>query len=47
LEGRGQDYIPEVSRDSVRDFGKKQLFDTPEIIDELFESDENNEEYSI
>lgn len=46
LEGRGQDYIPEVSRDSVLKFTKKQLFDTPEIIDELFESDDVREEYS-
>ena len=46
LEGRGQDYIPEISRDSVLKLTKKQVFDVPEIIDELFESDEMREEYS-
>ena len=47
LEGRGQDYIPEISKEDVRKFTKKQIFDTPEIIDELFESDEEQCEYSI
>ena len=46
LEGRGQDYIPEISRDDVKKFTKKQMFDTPEIIDELFETDDSREEYS-
>lgn len=46
LEGRGQDYIPEISRDDVAKFTKRQTFDVPEIIDELFECDECHEEYS-
>lgn len=46
LEGRGQDYIPEISRDTVLKLTRKQLFDTPEIIDELFESEDIREEYS-
>jgi hypothetical protein len=45
LEGRGQEYIPEISREDVQRFTKKN-FDVPEIIDELFEEDENKEEYS-
>lgn len=47
LEGRGQEYIPEVSRDEVKEFLKRKSFDVPEIIDELFESEEHHEEYSI
>lgn len=46
LEGRGEDYLPEISRDDVVRYTKKQLFDVPEIIDELFESDGIKEEYS-
>lgn len=46
LEGRGEDYLPEISRDDVARYTKKQLFDVPEIIDELFESDDIKEEYS-
>jgi len=46
LEGRGEDYLPEISRDDVARYTKKQLFDVPEIIDELFESDNIKEEYS-
>jgi hypothetical protein len=46
LEGRGEDYLPEISRDDVARYTKKQLFDIPEIIDELFESDNIKEEYS-
>lgn len=46
LEGRGEDYLPEISRDDVARYTKKQLFDVPEIIDELFESDGIKEEYS-
>ena len=47
LEGRGQDYIPEISRDVVKQFSKKQLFDTPDIIDELFEGSEDKDEFSL
>lgn len=46
LEGRGEDYIPEVSMDDVvkkRKFGEDE---TPEIIDSLFEEDEFKEEFS-
>lgn len=46
LEGRGENYIPEVSKDDCIKISKKQYFDTPEIIDELFESYEENIEYS-
>jgi len=46
LEGRGENYLPEISRDDVARYTKKQLFDVPEIIDELFESDDIKEEYS-
>lgn len=47
LEGRGQDYIPEISKDDVMRLSRKKVFDTPEIIDELFESDKDRTEYSI
>ena len=47
LEGRGQDYIPEISREDVARFEKKKSFDVPEIIDRLFEGDEDDVEYSI
>ena len=47
LEGRGENYIPEVSKDDLLLISKKEYFDTPEIIDELFESEEEgNVEYS-
>lgn len=46
LEGRGENYLPEISRDDVKRYTKKQLFDVPDIIDELFESDDVKEEYS-
>ena len=46
LEGRGHDYLPEISRDDVLKFTKKQVFEVPEIIDELFESQEEDVEYS-
>ena len=45
LEGRGLEYIPEISREDVQRFNKK-VFDAPEIIDELFEDDVCKEEYS-
>lgn len=47
LEGRGQNYIPEISREDIVRFEKKKSFDVPEIIDRLFEGDEDNVEYSI
>lgn len=46
LEGRGENYLPEISRDDVLKFTKKQAFDVPEIIDELFEKEEHYVEYS-
>lgn len=46
LEGRGQDYIPEISRDDIARFTKKQVFDVPEIIDRLFEEEEEDVEYT-
>ena len=47
LEGKGEDYIPEISRDDELKVIKKQEFDVPEVIDRLFESDEIESEYSI
>ena len=47
LEGKGEDYMPEVSRDDERRITKKQLFDAPEIIDELFEKEDDGAEYTI
>lgn len=46
LEGRGQEYIPEISRDDIVRFTKKEIFDVPEIIDRLFEEDEDDVEYA-
>ena len=46
LEGKNEDYMPEISRDEVRKIVEKN-FDVPEIIDELFESEDENVEYSI
>lgn len=46
LEGRGQDYIPEISRDDVMKFVNKKTYDVPEIIDDLFETEEIEAEYS-
>lgn len=46
LEGKGEDYMPEVSREEVKKIVQRK-FDVPEIIDELFESEEENAEYSI
>ena len=47
LEGRGQDYIPEINKEDIARFEKKKSFDVPEIIDRLFEGDEDDVEYSI
>lgn len=47
LEGKGEDYMPEISRDDELRVIKKGSFDVPEIIDELFESEEIESEYSI
>ena len=44
LEGRGEDYIPEISKDDIRD--SKQLKEIPDIIDPLFERKEDTAEYS-
>lgn len=46
LEGRGESYMPEISRDEIFRVKKKRAFDAPEIIDELFESFEYDVEYS-
>jgi len=46
LEGRGQDYIPEISRDTIERLNGKKHFDVPEVIDELFEGEDIHEEYS-
>lgn len=40
LEGRGEEYVPEICRDDVPKFEKKRNFDIPEIIDPLFEEEE-------
>lgn len=47
LEGRGQNYIPEINREDIAKFERKKSFDVPEIIDRLFEGDEEDVEYSI
>lgn len=47
LEGRGENYIPEISRDDISRLEKKKNFDVPEIIDPLFEEDEYEVEFSI
>ena len=44
LEGRGEDYIPEISKDDIKD--GKQLKEIPDIIDPLFERKEDTAEYS-
>lgn len=46
LEGRGQDYIPEISRDDAKRFLNKEQFDVPDIIDSLFEETESSVECS-
>lgn len=46
LEGRGQNYIPEISRDDIARFTKKQVHDVPEIIDRLFEEEEYEVEFA-
>ena len=43
LEEMGQDYVPEVPKDLINK-KKKDDFDYPEIIDPLFEEDENSVE---
>lgn len=45
LEGRGEDYIPEISREDLK-VRKKERFDVPEIVDPLFEEDGDRAEYS-
>ena len=46
LEGKGENYLPEVSKDEVRKITQK-VFDVPEIIDDLFESEEDDAEYTV
>ena len=46
LEGRGENYIPEISHDNLIEEAKKRCFDVPDIIDPLFEDNENEVEYS-
>ena len=45
LEEMGQDYVPEIPKDLINK-KKKEDFDYPEIIDPLFEEDENSAEYT-
>lgn len=45
LEGRGQDYMPEITDEVTHK--KNKNFDVPEIIDELFEKEEYEPECSI
>ena len=45
LEEMGQDYVPEIPKDLINK-KKKEDFDYPEIIDPLFEEDENSTEYT-
>lgn len=47
LEHRGVDYIPEVSKDDIVRFEKKMMFDVPEVVDPLFEEDDEDIEYTI
>ena len=39
LEGKGEDYVPEVPKDQDKKKPKNRDFDTPEIVDPLFEED--------
>lgn len=45
LEEMGQDYVPEVPKETAKS-KKKTDFDIPEIIDPLFEEDEHSVEYT-
>lgn len=45
LEGRGQDYIPEISREDIK-HKKRENFDVPDIVDPLFEEDGDQAEFS-
>lgn len=47
LEGRGENYIPEVSKADLERLERKKNFDVPEIIDPLFEDDDSDVEYSM
>lgn len=44
LEGRGEDYIPEVSKDDMDKSERHQ--EVPDVIDPLFERNEDSAEYS-
>lgn len=47
LEGRGENYIPEISRDDIDKFKHpRKKVKTPEIIDKLFEEDDEDIEYT-
>jgi hypothetical protein len=45
LEGRGDDYIPEISREDSKT-KKKERFDIPDIVDPLFEDEGEHAEFS-
>ena len=45
LEEVGNDYVPEISKEDKKN-KKKSDFDCPEIIDPLFEEDENSVEHT-
>lgn len=47
LEKVGEDFIPEIPHDGIEMKKKKQNFDVPEIIDPLFEDEDEDVEYSI
>lgn len=46
LEGKGEDYIPEIPKDQLDRPKVRRDFDLPSIIDPLFEDDGEKEEYS-
>ena len=46
LEGKGEDYVPEVPKDQDKKKPKNRDFDTPEIVDPLFEEDKGSVEYT-
>lgn len=47
LEGKDQNYLPEISKDDIIRLETRTAFDVPEIIDPLFEATESDVEYSV
>lgn len=45
LEGKGEDYVPEIPKEQLTS-KKKRDFDIPEVVDPLFEGSDNDVEYT-